>query len=66
MKDSLFTSIMKANPQLPAHEKPVGDSYAKDYLINEAQSLLSRLRQVKPFSMTMPMVPGAAVSARAM
>jgi len=36
--------------------------YPFDYLINEAYSLLSRLQQVKPFSMTMPMVKGASVS----
>jgi hypothetical protein len=36
--------------------------YPFDYLINEAYSLLSRLKQVKPFSMTMPMVRGASVS----
>ncbi|RYF96868.1 MAG: hypothetical protein EOO00_01625 [Chitinophagaceae bacterium] len=66
MKDSLFTSIMNANPQ-PAHlQKQPRASYALDYLLNEAQSLLSRLHQVKPFSMTMPMVQGAAVSDRAM
>jgi hypothetical protein len=36
--------------------------YPLDYLTNEAYSLLSRLQQVKPFSMTMPMVKGASVS----
>ncbi len=35
---------------------------AYDYLLNEAQSLLARLNQVKPFSMTMPMVKGASIS----
>ncbi len=45
---------------------PSEDRYAFEYLLNEAQSLLSRLNQVKPFSMTMPMVQGAAVSPRAM
>lgn len=42
------------------------DTYALDYLISEAQSLISRLQQVKPFSMTMPMVKGASVSNRAL
>lgn len=40
--------------------------YSFDYLLNESQSLLSRLRQVKPFSMTMPMVKGASVSEKAL
>ncbi len=40
--------------------------YPFDYLISEAQSLLARLQQVKPFSMTMPMVKGASVSNRAL
>jgi hypothetical protein len=39
--------------------------YSFEYLINEAQSLLTRLAQVQPFSMTMPMVKGASVSASA-
>ena len=39
--------------------------YSFEYLNNEAHSLLSRLNQVKPFTMTMPMVKGASVSARA-
>jgi hypothetical protein len=39
---------------------------AYDYLLNEAQSLLARLNQVKPFTMTMPMVKGASVSNRAL
>lgn len=41
-------------------------TYPFDYLISEAQSLLTRLQQVKPFSMTMPMVKGAGVSNRAL
>lgn len=36
------------------------------YLAGEAESLLARLRQVKPFAMTMPMVKGASVSNRAL
>jgi hypothetical protein len=40
--------------------------YPFDYLINEAYSLLSRLNQVKPFSMTMPMVKGASISTKAL
>ena len=36
--------------------------YPSRYLLNEAYSLLSRLQQVQPFSMTMPMVKGASVS----
>lgn len=40
--------------------------YATDYLLNEAYALLTRLVAVKPFSMTMPMVLGAAVSDKAM
>jgi hypothetical protein len=45
---------------------PVTHTYAYDYLSNEAQSLLVRLHQVKPFTMTMPMVKGAAISNRAL
>jgi len=41
-------------------------SIAYDYLLNEAQSLLARLNQVKPFTMTMPMVKGASVSNNAL
>jgi len=40
--------------------------YPLEYLSNEAQSLLARLVQIKPFSMTMPMVRGASVSDKAM
>jgi hypothetical protein len=40
--------------------------YPFEYLINESQSLISRLHQVKPFSMTMPMVKGASVSTKAL
>lgn len=36
------------------------------YLAGEAESLLTRLKQVKPFAMTMPMVKGASVSNRAL
>jgi hypothetical protein len=39
--------------------------YPVEYLFNEAYSLLVRLNQVKPFSMTMPMVKGASVSSEA-
>jgi hypothetical protein len=42
------------------------NKYPYDYLVNESQSLISRLQQVKPFSMTMPMVKGASVSSRAL
>jgi hypothetical protein len=42
------------------------DNYALAYLTGEAQSLITRLQQVKPFSMTMPMVKGASVSNRAL
>lgn len=41
------------------------NTYAFEYLVNESQSLISRLQQLKPFSMTMPMVKAAAVSGRA-
>jgi hypothetical protein len=40
--------------------------YPWDYLLNESYSLLARLGQVKPFSMTMPMVKAASVSDRAL
>ena len=40
--------------------------YPVEYLKNEAYSLLARLAQIKPFSMTMPMVKGASVSDRAL
>ncbi len=40
--------------------------YPFDYLINESYSLLARLGQVKPFSMTMPMVRAASVSDKAL
>ncbi len=42
------------------------DKYPYEYLINESQSLISRLQQVKPFSMTMPMVKGASISDKAL
>jgi hypothetical protein len=42
------------------------DKYPYEYLINESQSLISRLQQVKPFSMTMPMVKGASISVKAL
>ncbi len=42
------------------------DIYPYEYLINESQSLVSRLQQVKPFSMTMPMVKGASISTKAL
>ncbi len=42
------------------------DNYPYEYLINESQSLISRLQQVKPFSMTMPMVKGASISSKAL
>lgn len=40
--------------------------YSYEYLENESSSLLSRLGQLKPFSMTMPMVRGASVSTEAL
>src|ERR1700760_2208358 len=40
--------------------------YPFDYLINESYSLLARLGQVNPFSMTMPMVKAASVSDKAL
>lgn len=40
--------------------------YPHEYLVNESFSLLSRIAQLKPFSMTMPMVKGASVSASAL
>lgn len=40
--------------------------YSYEYLENESYSLLSRLAQLKPFSMTMPMVRGASVSNEAL
>jgi hypothetical protein len=40
--------------------------YPFDYLLNESYSLLARLGQVKPFSMTMPMVKAASVSDKAL
>jgi hypothetical protein len=40
--------------------------YPAEYLLNETYSLLTRLNSVKPFSMTMPMVSGAAISDKAM
>jgi hypothetical protein len=41
-------------------------TYPFDYLLNESHSLLARLGQVKPFSMTMPMVRAASVSDKAL
>jgi hypothetical protein len=40
-------------------------TYPYDYLLNESYSLLARLGQVKPFTMTMPMVKAASVSDKA-
>jgi hypothetical protein len=45
---------------------PTISQYPFEYLANEAQSLLARLIQIKPFSMTMPMVKGASVSDKAL
>lgn len=45
---------------------PVSNAYPFNYLIIEAESLITRLQQVKPFSMTMPMVKGASVSDKAL
>ena len=42
------------------------ETYHFDYLLNDAQSLLARLKQLKPFSLTMPMVKGASVSSKAL
>jgi hypothetical protein len=41
-------------------------TYPYEYLLNESYSLLARLGQLDPFSMTMPMVRGAAVSDKAL
>lgn len=51
----LFWKVYKVTMQ-------VYNTYPYDYLLNEAQSLLARINQVKPFSMTMPMVRGASIS----
>jgi hypothetical protein len=40
--------------------------FESQFLINEAESLLSRLKMIKPFTMTMPMVMAASVSDKAM
>lgn len=45
---------------------PATNTYPYEYLVNESQSLMTRLQQVKPFTMTMPMVKGASVSTKAM
>jgi hypothetical protein len=37
-------------------------NFAQDYLINEAQSLLARMKQILPFSMSMPMVKSASIN----
>lgn len=39
--------------------------YSTEFLISESKSLLSRLEEVKPFEMTIPMVRGASVSEEA-
>jgi hypothetical protein len=36
-------------------------SFSKRFLINEANSLLTRLEMVKPFALTMPMVVAANI-----
>lgn len=40
--------------------------FPHEYLVNESYSLLSRISQLKPFVMTMPMVKGASVSGQAL
>lgn len=40
--------------------------FETQFLINEAASLLNRLNSLKPFSLTMPMVPAACVSDEAL
>lgn len=47
-------------------KKAMVHNAATDFLQAEALSLLHRLEQVQPFSLTMPMVPAAAVSDEAM
>jgi hypothetical protein len=47
-------------------KKPIAHNAATDFLRAEALSLLHRLEQLQPFSLTMPMVPAAAVSDEAM
>lgn len=40
--------------------------FETQFLVNEAQSLLSRLKTIKPFALNMPMVPAASVSDEAL
>lgn len=40
--------------------------FETQFLINEAESLLSRLKMLKPFTMSMPMVMAASISDKAM
>src|SRR6185436_19774497 len=40
--------------------------FETQFLVNEAESLLSRLKQMKPFSLNMPMVLAAGISDKAM
>ena len=40
--------------------------FETQFLVNEAESLLSRLKQIRPFALNMPMVMAAAVSDRAL
>jgi len=58
------TSMAQAPAVHTSTEQTSAEAY--DYLLNEAQSLLARLNQVKPFSMTMPMVKGASISNEAL
>lgn len=49
--------------------RPAGSllpALSRDYLESEALSLLTRLEQVQPFPLTMPMVPAARISDEAM
>ncbi len=39
----------------------LSSNFVFDYLTNEAQSLLARMKQIQPFSMSMPMVKGASI-----
>jgi hypothetical protein len=44
----------------------MNDSVAHTFLLQEARSLLTRLNRVRAFSLTMPMVPAAAISPKAL
>lgn len=57
--------VQTRQPDHPVRRVNSGNSVHLAHLIHEAEALLTRLKQVKPYDITMPMVVSAAVSPQA-